>query len=125
MNILLVEDDDATIESLQLCFSVFFPAASIFPARMGQEALEILAGTEIDIMLVDLGLPDMDGMDLVRKVRQRWSTPIVVVSARHSEDNIAESRGAGADDYILKPFDYKHLIRRIRELTGQDAADGA
>jgi two-component system KDP operon response regulator KdpE len=83
-------------------------------AATGREALEAYARVRPDLVLLDLGLPDMDGLDVIREIRQRSSTPIVVLSAREAERDKVAALDLGADDYLTKPFGVNELLARVR-----------
>lgn len=83
-------------------------------ASTGTEGLSVIASQCPDIILLDLGLPDMDGIEIIRKVRQFTHTPIIVISARTQEDEKVSALDCGADDYITKPFGTSELMARIR-----------
>ena len=83
-------------------------------ALTGLDALEAYARFRPDIVLLDLGLPDMDGLDVIRAIRKRASTPIVVLSAREAERDKVAALDLGADDYLTKPFGVNELLARIR-----------
>lgn len=83
-------------------------------AGSGKEGLAILTSALPDLVLLDLGLPDMDGMEIIRKTRQWSSLPIIVISARAQEKEKVAALDAGADDYITKPFGTDELLARIR-----------
>ena len=83
-------------------------------AANGTEGLSVIASLCPDIILLDLGLPDMDGMEIIKNVRQFTSTPIIVISARSREDEKVAALDCGADDYITKPFGTSELMARIR-----------
>lgn len=83
-------------------------------ASTGTEGLSVIASQCPDIILLDLGLPDMDGMEIIRNVRGFTSTPIIVISARTRENEKVEALDCGADDYITKPFGTSELMARIR-----------
>ena len=83
-------------------------------ARTGQEALSMVASHCPDLIVLDLGLPDMDGMELLRKIRSWSSLPVVVVSARSHERDMVTALDAGADDYLTKPFGTAELLARVR-----------
>ena len=86
----------------------------IVTASTGREAMSMISSHCPDLVILDLGLPDMDGMDIIRSVREWTTLPIVVVSARmHERDKVA-ALDAGADDYITKPFGTSELLARIR-----------
>ncbi len=80
----------------------------------GSDGLSMITSHCPDIVLLDLGLPDMDGVDIIRKVRDWSSIPIIVISARTQEKDKVEALDAGADDYITKPFGNSELLARIR-----------
>ena len=80
----------------------------------GQGALSKLVSERFDIILLDLGLPDLDGMDIVKKVREWSEIPIIVVSARDQDEEKAAALDGGADDYLTKPFSATELLARIR-----------
>lgn len=84
-------------------------------AETGEQALTRLEDRPADVILLDLGLPDIDGMDLITKVRSRWdTTPILVISARDQDEEKAAALDLGADDYLTKPFSSTELLARIR-----------
>jgi two-component system KDP operon response regulator KdpE len=83
-------------------------------AESGQDAIDVSERDRPDVILLDLGLPDMDGLDVIRRVRARVNTPIIVLSARDAERSKVTSLDAGADDYLTKPFGVDELLARIR-----------
>ncbi len=83
-------------------------------ASSGKEALSLASSLCPDIMLLDLGLPDIDGMEIIQKLRTWSSCPIIVVSARTQENDKVQALDAGADDYLTKPFGTSELMARIR-----------
>ena len=111
-NILVVEDD-AQIRNF-ICYSLQSEGYKFLTAQTGQGALTSLISEQIDIMLLDLGLPDFDGMDVIKKVREWSEMPIIVVSARDQDKEKAAALDIGADDYLTKPFSATELLARIR-----------
>jgi two-component system, OmpR family, KDP operon response regulator KdpE len=83
-------------------------------AATGEEALELLRGAMPDLIVLDLGLPDMEGLDICRRVRAESAVPIIVLSARGAEADKVASLDLGADDYVTKPFGPEELLARIR-----------
>jgi two-component system KDP operon response regulator KdpE len=83
-------------------------------ASNANEALDALVRVHPDLILLDLGLPDMDGLDVIRSIRQRVNTPIIVLSAREAEHDKVAALDAGADDYLTKPFGVNELLARVR-----------
>lgn len=110
---ILVVEDDMQIRNF-ICYALKqegFPHAS---ARTAQEALVQIVSGHHDLILLDLGLPDFDGMEVIKKVREWSAIPIIVVSARDQEKEKAEALDGGADDYLTKPFSAMELMARIR-----------
>lgn len=83
-------------------------------AYSGNEGLSLISSICPDVVLLDLGLPDMDGINIIKKVREWSSCPIIVVSARNQENDKVQSLDLGADDYITKPFGTGELLARVR-----------
>jgi two-component system, OmpR family, KDP operon response regulator KdpE len=112
---ILVVDDDAQIQRL-LKRSLAAAGYKSVPATSGSEALKLIATRAPDAIVLDLGLPDMDGKDVIRKVRGWSNVPIIVLSTRRFEAEEIAALDIGADDYIGKPFGVGGLIARIRNL---------
>jgi len=83
-------------------------------AASGAEALQAFRGWRPDVVVLDLGLPDMEGIEVIRQIREAAATPIIVLSARDAERDKVEALDAGADDYVSKPFGVEELLARIR-----------
>ena len=90
--------------------------------RLGKEGIALAASLCPDLILLDLGLPDLDGMEVIRKVREWSGMPIIVLSARNQEKEKVEALDLGADDYITKPFGSPELMARIRTALRHGAA---
>ena len=88
----------------------------VIKAYTGKEALSAITSHCPDVILLDLGLPDMDGLDIIKQVREWAETPIVVISARTQEKEKVAALDLGADDYLVKPFAFEELIARIRTI---------
>jgi two-component system, OmpR family, KDP operon response regulator KdpE len=110
--VLVVEDDPEIIEALRRGLTGH--GYDVTEAHTGQAAFAALTMRPPDVVLLDLGLPDRDGLEVVRRVRAAGSTPIVVLSARDSEAAKVEALTLGADDYLAKPFGMKELLARIQ-----------
>ena len=109
---LLVEDDDAIAEPLTAGLGRH--GFQVSRARTGAEAL---AAPPHEVVLLDLGLPDMDGIDVCRRLRAASAVPIIVVTARSEEIDRVLGLELGADDYVVKPFGFRELVARIRAVT--------
>jgi two-component system, OmpR family, response regulator RegX3 len=120
MRILLVEDEDAIAEPL--ADGLRREGYDVDRAATGGEALEAAAS---DLVLLDLRLPDIDGLDVCRRLRERSDVPIIVVTARGEEADRVVGLELGADDYVVKPFGLRELIARIRAVTRRTASRGS
>jgi two-component system KDP operon response regulator KdpE len=109
----LVVEDDREIRTL-IKASLTVEGFDLHTAVSLSEAIALFANAQPDVILLDLGLPDGDGITLVKEVRKQHSTPILVISARHQEAQKIQLLDAGADDYITKPFSVAELLARIR-----------
>lgn len=112
-DILVIEDDKQIQIFLKYVLEKEHYACQ--QAETGEQALTRLEDRPADVILLDLGLPDIDGMDLITKIRSRWdTTPILVISARDQDEEKAAALDLGADDYLTKPFSSTELLARIR-----------
>ena len=112
MHVLVVEDDDNI--GGPLTKGLTRHGFSVERVATGQEALDAGAA---DVVLLDLGLPDIDGYDVCRELRRRSDVPIIVLTARGEEIDRVVGLELGADDYIVKPFGFRELVARIRAVT--------
>lgn len=110
---MLVVEDDVQIQKF-ICYALNSEGYSYIKADTGQEAMSKLVSEHVDVVLLDLGLPDVDGMDIIKKVREWSDVPIIVVSARDQDKEKAAVLDEGADDYLTKPFSATELLARIR-----------
>ncbi|GEC74999.1 MULTISPECIES: response regulator transcription factor [Microbacterium] len=114
MRILIVEDDDRVAGALE-AFLARSGYATVRAAD-GAAALDLL-GADTEVVLLDLGLPDIDGVDLCRRIRGRSEVPIVIVTARNQVAERIKGLRAGADDFVVKPYDVHELLARIEAVT--------
>ncbi len=110
---ILVVEDNTQIRNF-IAYTLKQEGFSYITAGTAQGALSELVVQAIDLMLLDLGLPDFDGMEVIKKVREWSDIPIIVVSARDQDKEKATALDAGADDYLTKPFSATELMARIR-----------
>jgi two-component system KDP operon response regulator KdpE len=110
--VLLVEDEAPLRKFLRA--SLVSHGYRLLEAQTANEAMQLLTTHSPDLVVLDLGLPDRDGLELTREVRGFTDTPIIVVSARGKEEDKVLALDAGADDYLTKPFGVQELLARIR-----------
>lgn len=110
--IVVIEDDPHIRKFLKTGLSTH--NFRVFEAKTGQEGLTEAVDRKPEIIILDLGLPDMDGVQVVKALRQWTALPIIILSARSAEHSKIEALDAGADDYLTKPFSLGELLARIR-----------
>jgi len=122
MRILIVEDDRKLARQLKKGIDEFgYSGTLAFDGREGLEAAQV---SEFDVLVIDVMLPKLDGISIVRQLRQRRiGTPILLLTARDTPDDISTGLDAGADDYLTKPFAFKVLLARLRALARRRQVD--
>jgi two-component system KDP operon response regulator KdpE len=122
----VVIDDEVQIRRL-LRVSLETQGFSVHLAATGEEGLRLVQARKPDLVLLDLGLPDQDGAEVLAGLRQWSSVPVIILSVRNAEEDIVRLLDAGADDYLVKPFSTVELVARmrvaIRHHAPQDAAE--
>ena len=118
--ILVIEDDPAVRKFLRVTLST--QDYQVVEASRGDEGIRHAATSRPDLIILDLGLPDMDGTEVARRLREWCTTPIIVVSARGKEQEKVVALDAGADDYLTKPFGVAELLARVRVVLRRLAA---
>lgn len=119
----LVVDDEPTLAQA-LAINLRARGYTCVTASNGSGALEAMTERHIDLVVLDLGLPDRDGLEVLAGIRGWSSVPVIVLSARHTSDDKVEALDAGADDFVTKPFELNELLARIRSALRR-AAKGA
>ena len=115
MRILVVDDDPQILRALRITLTA--QGYEVITATSGAEAITRAVHHRPDVLMVDLGLPELDGLDVIHAVRGWSEAPILVVSGRSGAADKVEALDAGADDYVTKPFAVEELLARIRALT--------
>ncbi|MGE7432556.1 MULTISPECIES: response regulator [Kitasatospora] len=110
--VLVVDDEPQIVRALVINLKA--RKYEVDAAHDGASALELAAARHPDVVVLDLGLPDMDGVEVIKGLRGWTRVPIIVLSARHASDEKVEALDAGADDYVTKPFGMDELLARMR-----------
>ncbi|MFC9886735.1 response regulator [Streptomyces pilosus] len=121
--VLVVDDDPAIVRALVINLKA--RSYEVDSAYDGSGALRMAAAHHPDVVVLDLGLPDMDGVEVIRQLRGWSRVPVLVLSARHASDEKVQALDAGADDYVTKPFGMDELLARLRAAVRRaEPADG-
>jgi DNA-binding response OmpR family regulator len=112
----LVIEDDVRIRRI-VAMSLSAEGLDVHEAGTGEHGLEVLRERSVDVILLDLVLPGMDGFEVCRQIRRTWDTPVIMVTARSDSSDVVDGLEAGADDYVTKPFVARELSARIRALV--------
>lgn len=114
MKLLLVEDDKTILAGLEFCLTK--ENFEVVTASTGKEALEKIENNKIDLLLLDINLPDINGIELYKRIKKDKDIPTIFLTANDLETTIVEALDNGADDYITKPFKTRELISRINSV---------
>ena len=118
LKILVVDDERPIRRFLNASLGTYY---SVLEAENGEAAIQAATFHHPDVIILDLGLPDMDGTDLTRRLREWSNVPIIVISVRDTEQDKVSALETGADDYLTKPFGTSELLARIRVALRQRA----
>src|SRR5690554_1462991 len=115
MNVLVVDDEKLIVKGIKSSLEV--QGYNVYTAYTGYEALNIINSKKIDFIILDLMLPDIDGMMLCKKIREKYDTPILMLTAKDGDYDKILGFEFGADDYMTKPFNVLELLARIKAIT--------
>jgi two-component system, OmpR family, KDP operon response regulator KdpE len=120
--ILVVEDESEMVRALRI--NLRARQYEVLTAGTGREALTVAASESPDAIILDLGLPDIDGTEVIVELRRWYKSPIIVLSGRTSPGDKIGALDVGADDYVTKPFAMAELLARLRAVLRRDEAEG-
>ena len=116
MKVLLIEDDREIVEAISLAFQIRWPEAELIPTRLGQKGVELVESESPDIVILDLGLPDISGFEVLQQIRLFSQVPTIILTVRADEADVVKGLEWGADDYITKPFRQMEFLARVKAL---------
>jgi DNA-binding response OmpR family regulator len=112
--ILLIEDDRELVETILLIFKYHWPEAELIYSYLGEPGIEMARNESPDALILDIGLPDISGFEVLKKIRLFSSIPIIVLTAHSEEDEIVKALEQEANDYVIKPFRHRELLARVQ-----------
>lgn len=114
MKVLIIEDDAEIVEFAAIAFEVGWPAAKLVSTHQGNKGVELVESESPDVVILDLGLPDINGFEVLKQIRLFSRVPIIIVTVRDSEADIVKGLELGADEYVVKPFGQLELLARVK-----------
>jgi len=117
MKVLIIEDDQEIVEAISLAFQIRWPEAKLVSTQFGEKGVELIESENPDVVILDLGLTDISGFEVLKQVRFFSAVPIIILTVRSDEADIVKGLEWGADDYMVKPFRQMELLARIKALT--------
>jgi len=114
MKVLIIEDDQGIVESISLALNIRWPDVKIVSTHLGNTGIELVESESPDLVILDLGLPDISGFEVLKQVRLFSSVPIIILTVRPDEADIVKGLEWGADDYIVKPCGQLELLARVK-----------
>ena len=114
MKVLVIEDDKETVEIISLAFQIRWPEAKLISTGLGEEGPELVEKESPDVVILDLGLPDISGFEVLRQIRLFSTVPIIILTVREDEAYVVKGLEWGADEYVIKPFRQLELLSRVK-----------
>ncbi len=124
MKFLIIEDDEVIGETVSLALKMRWSQATIITTKLGEKGVDLVDSEDPDLVLLDLGLPDINGFDVLRKIRCFSKVPVIIVTARGDETDVVKGLEWGANDYIVKPFRQMELLARIQAQIRKTSDEG-
>jgi len=114
MKVLIVEDDKGIIDAINVAFEFRWPDAQVISSITGKQGVFLVKSESPDIIILDLNLPDISGFEVLKQIRETSSVPIIILTVRSDDEDMLKGLEGGADDYIIKPFNYMTLLARVK-----------
>jgi len=114
MKLLVIEDDPEIQEMISINFEMSWPGIKVIPSRGGEEGIKLSESEKPDIVILDLGLPDVSGFEVLKEIRSFSNIPIIILTVSGEGQSKVKGLELGADDYIVKPFNPAELLARVR-----------
>lgn len=114
MKVVIIDDAPDVIEVVSLCFKLRWPGAELASSIEGEKGLELVEAERPDVVILDIGLPDIDGFEVLRQIRLFSDVPVIILTVRGEEIDKLKGLELGADDYVTKPFSHLELLARVK-----------
>jgi len=114
LKVVVIDDSPEIIEVVSLCFQLRWSGANVVSAATGAKGLELIEAESPNVVILDVGLPDTDGFQVLRELRRFSQVPVIMLTVRGEDTDVVKGLELGADDYITKPFSHIELIARVQ-----------
>jgi two-component system KDP operon response regulator KdpE len=121
MKILIIEDDGSIVDNLYLMFKVGWPEVDLIWTGLGEEGIDMVEKEYPDLVILDLGLPDISGFEVLKRIRLFSPTPVLILTVRGDEVAVVKAFDLGVDEYLIKPFRQMELLARIKFLINRNS----
>jgi two-component system KDP operon response regulator KdpE len=114
MKVAIIEDEKSIINSIEVAFEFRWPNVSVVSAENGKDGIELVKYEHPDLVILDINLPDISGFEVLKNIRAFSSLPVIILTVRFDDLDVIKGLEIGADDYIVKPFNYLTLLARVK-----------
>jgi DNA-binding response OmpR family regulator len=119
MKILIIEDDSTIVDNIALTFKVGWPEVNLVWTGLGEEGVDMVEKESPDLVILDLGLPDISGFEVLKKIRLFSNIPILILTVREDESAVVKAFDLGVNEYILKPFRQMEILARLKSMVSR------
>lgn len=116
MKVLVIEDSPDIVDAVSMCFELRWPDSEVIHTDKGYRGITMVKDNLPDVVILDLGLPDLDGLEVLKKIRSFSNVPVAILTVRDAEVDKVRGLELGADDYITKPFSHMELLARVKAI---------
>jgi DNA-binding response OmpR family regulator len=117
MKLLVIEDDNSIIDSIVLICKVGWPETEIVSTNLGEEGIDMVGSESPDVVVLDYGLPDISGLNVLKRIRLFSDVPIIILTVKEEEETIVRAFEYGVDEYLVKPFRQMELLARLKAIV--------
>jgi DNA-binding response OmpR family regulator len=122
MKVLVIEDEKSIIDAISVAFEFRWPEAEVISSITGKKGINLAGKESPDIVILDLNLPDISGFEVLKEIRSFSTVPVIILTVRSDDKDMLRGLETGADDYIIKPFNYMTLLARVRAVLRRTEA---
>ncbi len=116
MKVAVIEDEKSIIDAIGVAFEFRWPGVSLAAATGGREGIQLVRKESPDVVILDINLPDISGFSVLKEIREFSSVPVIILTVRSDDEDVLRGLETGADDYIIKPFNYLTLLARVKSV---------